>query len=67
MVNIHLCLQVVVFLPALCRKMDVPYCIVKGKARLGRLVHKKTATAVCLTGVRRCVSGGCGLVVKGSA
>ena len=26
-------LQLVVWLPALCRKMGVPYCIVKGKAR----------------------------------
>merc|ERR1712187_470936 len=26
-------IDIVVFLPALCRKMDVPYCIVKGKAR----------------------------------
>ena len=32
--------------------MDVPYCIVKGKARLGQLVHKKNAAVVCLTGVR---------------
>merc|ERR1711997_1139727 len=31
-------IEIVVFLPALCRKMDVPYCIVKGKARLGQLV-----------------------------
>ncbi|XP_064396188.1 large ribosomal subunit protein eL8-like [Halichondria panicea] len=45
-------IEIVVFLPALCRKMDIPYCIVKGKARLGKLVHKKTATAVCLAGVR---------------
>merc|ERR1712198_284451 len=45
-------IEVVVWLPALCRKMGVPYCIVKGKARLGKLVHKKTATAVCLTAVR---------------
>uniref|UniRef100_A0A8D3CA40 60S ribosomal protein L7a n=1 Tax=Scophthalmus maximus TaxID=52904 RepID=A0A8D3CA40_SCOMX len=35
-------IELVVFLPALCRKMGVPYCIVKGKARLGRLVHRKT-------------------------
>merc|ERR1712048_340902 len=28
-------LELVVWLPALCKKMDVPYCIVKGKARLG--------------------------------
>ena len=39
-------LEMVIWLPALCRKKDVPYCIIKGKARLGQLVHKKTA-AVC--------------------
>ncbi|KAI4577196.1 hypothetical protein MJG53_005000 [Ovis ammon polii x Ovis aries] len=39
-------IELVVFLPALCRKMGVPYCIIKGKARLGRLVHRKTCTAV---------------------
>jgi large subunit ribosomal protein L7Ae len=44
--------ELVVWLPALCRKMDVPYAIVKGKARLGTLVHKKTATAVAVTDVR---------------
>lgn len=37
----------VLFLPALCRKMGVPYCIVKGKARLGRVVRRKTCAAVC--------------------
>ena len=26
-------IEMVVWLPALCRKMGVPYCIVKGKAR----------------------------------
>lgn len=45
-------IELVVWLPALCRKMGVPYCIVKSKARLGSLVHKKTATALCLTEVR---------------
>merc|ERR1711904_469769 len=45
-------IEIVVWLPALCRKMDIPYCIVKGKARLGQVVHKKTATALVLTGVR---------------
>jgi len=45
-------IELVIFLPALCRKFDVPYCIIKGKARLGQLVHKKTATAVAFTAVR---------------
>lgn len=45
-------IELVVFLPALCRKMGVPYCIVKSKARLGRVVRRKTCTAVCLTQVK---------------
>jgi len=45
-------IEIVVWLPALCRKMDIPYCIVKGKARLGQIIHKKTATALALTEVK---------------
>lgn len=48
-------IQIVLFLPALCRKMGVPYCIVKGKARLGRLVRRKTCTAVALTQVYQAI------------
>jgi len=44
-------IELVLFLPALCRKMGVPYCIVKGKARLGLLVRRKTCTCVALTNV----------------
>uniref|UniRef100_A0A8C6ILR7 60S ribosomal protein L7a n=1 Tax=Mus spicilegus TaxID=10103 RepID=A0A8C6ILR7_MUSSI len=44
-------IELVVFLPALCRKMGVPYCIIKGKARLGHLVHRKTCTTVAFTQV----------------
>ncbi|KAH0517313.1 60S ribosomal protein L7a [Microtus ochrogaster] len=44
-------IELVVFLPALCRKMGVHYCIIKGKARLGRLVHRKTCTTVAFTQV----------------
>jgi large subunit ribosomal protein L7Ae len=46
-------IELVVWLPALCRKKDVAYCIVKGKSRLGQLVHKKTASCVALTSVRK--------------
>ncbi|KAI6809716.1 60S ribosomal protein, partial [Hortaea werneckii] len=45
-------IEMVIFLPALCRKMGVPYAIVKGKARLGTVVHKKTAAALAITEVR---------------
>ncbi|KAL0602903.1 60S ribosomal protein L7a [Plecturocebus cupreus] len=44
-------IELVVFLPALCRKMGVPYCIIKGKARLGRLVHRKTCITAAFTQV----------------
>lgn len=33
--------------------MDIPYCFVKGKEALGRLIHQKTATVVALTDVRK--------------
>ncbi|CDR36968.1 CYFA0S01e05952g1_1 [Cyberlindnera fabianii] len=45
-------IELVVFLPALCRKMGVPYAIIKGKARLGTLVHQKTSAVAALTEVR---------------
>lgn len=44
--------QIVVWLPALCRKMGVPYCIVKDRSRLGQLVYKKTCTALAVTSIR---------------
>jgi large subunit ribosomal protein L7Ae len=43
--------ELVLWLPALCRKMDVPYCIVKGKGRLGQMVHKKNSAVLALTSV----------------
>jgi len=32
-------IELMVFLPALCRKKNIPYAFIKGKARLGKLVH----------------------------
>lgn len=40
-------IEVVLFLPALCKKMEVPYCIVKGKANLGKLVGTKKTSTLC--------------------
>merc|ERR1712216_752520 len=45
-------IELVMWLPAVCRKMDIPYCIVKSKSRLGALVHQKTATALAMLSVR---------------
>mmetsp|Transcript_99472 Transcript_99472/g.257097 ORF Transcript_99472/g.257097 Transcript_99472/m.257097 type:complete len:200 (-) Transcript_99472:86-685(-) len=46
-------IEMVAWLPALCRKKDVPYCIIKGKGRLGQLVHKKAAACVAVTAVNK--------------
>ena len=46
-------IELMVFLPALCRKKGIPFCFIKGKARLGKLIHQKTATCVALTEVRK--------------
>jgi len=44
-------IELVVWLPALCQKKNVPYVIVKGRARLGQVVGLKNAAVVALTNV----------------
>jgi large subunit ribosomal protein L7Ae len=46
-------IELLAFLPALCRKKEVPFCVVKSKATLGKLTHTKTATCVALTDVKK--------------
>jgi len=56
--------ELVIFLPALCRRMGVPYCIVKGKARLGTLCRRKTCSAIALAGVNREDEGSLSKIVE---
>lgn len=46
-------IELVVSLPTLARKMDIPYVIVKGKARLGVIGYRKFCSAVAITDVRK--------------
>ena len=46
-------IELVLWMPLLCRKQEVPFCFVKNKERLGALVRKKTASCVALTEVRK--------------
>ncbi|CAF0774398.1 unnamed protein product [Rotaria sordida] len=57
-------IELVLHLPTLCRKMGIPYCIVKGKARLGRLVHLKTCSSLALTDVNTEDKSGLGKLVE---
>eukprot|EP01137_Pigoraptor_chileana_P000696 Opistho-2@37279 len=45
-------LELVLWMPTLCRKNQVPYAIVKDKARIGNAVGQKTTTCVAFTGVK---------------
>merc|ERR1719359_200949 len=44
--------EIVVWLPSLCKARGVPYCIVKSKARLGAVVGKKNAACLAITDVK---------------
>ncbi|CAD7950244.1 unnamed protein product [Amoebophrya sp. A120] len=46
-------IELVVWLPALCRKKNVPFCIIKSKSRLGQLVGQKTCAAACIVNVAK--------------
>merc|ERR1712153_42867 len=45
-------IEIVMWLPSLCKARGIPYCIIKSKARLGALVGKKTATCLAITEVK---------------
>ena len=45
-------IELVLWMPALCRAQKIPYCIVKDMARLGDVIGQKTATCVAIKGVK---------------
>jgi len=45
-------IELVIHLPALCRKMGVPYCIIRGgRSRLGILTRRRSVSVICITDV----------------
>jgi len=45
-------IELVLWIPSLCRSQKIPYAIVKDKARLGDAIGQKTATVVAITEVK---------------
>merc|ERR1711918_175967 len=45
-------IELVLWLPQLCRNKNVPYVIVKNKARLGKACRQSTASCVAFTAVK---------------
>jgi len=46
-------LEIAIHLPSLCRKMGVPYCIVKGgRSRLGQVARKRSTAAIAVVDVK---------------
>lgn len=46
-------IELIVWLPSLCRKMNVPYVVIKSKSRLGTVVHQKNSAALAFVDVNK--------------
>merc|ERR1712167_145961 len=46
-------IELVLWLPQLCRNKKVPFVIVKNRSRLGKIVHQSTASCVAITDVKK--------------
>jgi large subunit ribosomal protein L7Ae len=40
--------EMVIWLPSLCKKLNIPFCIIKNKTRLGNLVKKKKTSCLAI-------------------
>ena len=45
-------IELVMWMPALCVKKNIPFVIFKSRSRLGSLVHKKSISCLAITEVR---------------
>eukprot|EP00999_Lentomonas_sp_LEN2_P000400 NODE_1400_length_875_cov_77.033422_g1354_i0.p1 GENE.NODE_1400_length_875_cov_77.033422_g1354_i0~~NODE_1400_length_875_cov_77.033422_g1354_i0.p1 ORF type:complete len:255 (+),score=69.56 NODE_1400_length_875_cov_77.033422_g1354_i0:65-829(+) len=57
-------IELVLWLPSLCKANDVPYAIVKGRAALGKLVGFKTATCAAFVNIEAADQGKFGSLVE---
>jgi len=58
-------LEIVLHLPSLCRKMGIPYCIIKGgRSRLGKVARRKSIAALAIVDVKPEDKGALGKLVE---
>jgi len=46
-------IELVLPIPALCRKLDIPYAIIKSKSRMGNIARRKWTSCIALTDTRK--------------
>mmetsp|Transcript_17758 Transcript_17758/g.36418 ORF Transcript_17758/g.36418 Transcript_17758/m.36418 type:complete len:219 (-) Transcript_17758:7908-8564(-) len=44
-------IECVVWLPSLCLEMNIPFCVIKSKSKLGRLVNRKKSSCISMSNI----------------